>query len=335
MSEALRSNTSVIIPLFNKARTIERAISSVYKQEVSPLEVIVIDDGSTDESLEVVRGIQKQIADEVPLYVITQENRGPGAARNTGARVARGTRLAFLDSDDEWRPTFLSATDELFRRNRDVDVPAVCVGYIESPSGKNLASLWQRRGIRSGLMQWSSETPLASALAAISYLSSWSTVITKEAFQSLGGFFDEERSLYGEDTFLWLQLLLNHPIVISLEPHVIYHREASDLTAHSSGPRPIEPFLLFPQRIVNNAPPHMEELAIRLLQARGLKTIFLRMLFGEIRDVQAIWRNVGGIRLREVPEIIVALYQGSFPHDLRERLGRLLLGKRGGLFCDG
>lgn len=334
MSKAPRSNTSVIIPLFNKARTIERAIASVYEQEVSPREVIVVDDGSTDESLEVVQGIQQRITQEPPLYVITQENRGPGAARNTGARIARGARLAFLDADDEWMPTFLAATDKLFRRHRGVHVSAVCVGYIESPSGKNLAPLWQKRGVRTGLMQWSSETPLASALAAIAYLSSWSTVITKEAFHSLGGFFDEERSLYGEDTFLWLQLLLNHPTVISLDPHVIYHREASELTAHSRGPRPIEPFLLFPQSILNTTPRHMQELAVRLLQARGLKTIFLRMLFGEIKDAQAIWRNIGGIRARDLPEIIVGLYKGSFPHDLRERVAHLLLGKRGGVFCD-
>lgn len=334
MSEALRSNTSVIIPLFNKARTIERAIASVYEQEVRPLEIIVIDDGSTDGSLEVVRRIQRRLNHEMSLYVITQENRGPGAARNTGARVARGARLAFLDSDDEWMPTFLAATDELFRRQGVVNVPAVCVGYIESPSGKNLAPLWRRRGISSGLMRWSPETPLASALAAIAYLSAWSTVITKEVFHSLGGFFDEERSLYGEDTFLWLQLLLNHPIVISLDPHVIYHREASELTARSSGPRPIEPFLMFPQHILSTTPRHMEELAVRLLQARGLKTMILRMLFGKMKDAQAIWRNVGGIRVRDIPEITVGLCKGSFPHDWRERVRHLFLGKRGGVFCD-
>jgi glycosyltransferase involved in cell wall biosynthesis len=335
MCEVQRSNTSVIIPLFNKAKTIERAITSVYKQEKSPLEIIVIDDGSTDDSLAVAQELQKKFTEGPPLYVITQENRGPGAARNAGARVARGTRLAFLDSDDEWMPTFLGATEELFRRYPDAKVPAVCVGYIESPSGRDLAPLWRKRGISSGLMQWSSETPLHSALAAIAYLSSWSTVITKEVFHSLGGFFDEERSLYGEDTFLWLQLLLNHPIVISLDPHVIYHREASELTAPSSGPRPIEPFLMFPKRILNTTPRHMEALAVRLLQARGLKTVILRMLFGEIKDAHAVWRNIGGIRLREIPEIIVGLYNGSFPHDLKDRIRHLFSRKRRGVFCDG
>lgn len=335
MSDAPPSNTSVIIPLFNKARTIERAIASVYKQDLRPMELIVIDDGSTDGSLEVVQELQKRVAQELPLFVVTQKNAGPGAARNAGARIARGMRLAFLDADDEWMPTFLSATDELFRRYQDVNVPAVCVGYIEYPSGKNLVSLWQRRGIRPGLLQWSPETSLSSALAAIAYLSSWSTVINKEAFHSLGGFFDAERSLYGEDTFLWLQLLLNHPVAISLDPHVIYHRESSELTAHSSGPRPVEPFLSFPHGVLRTTPRHMKRLAERLLQARALKTMVVRMLYGKIGDVRAIWRNVGGIRLSEMPELIVGLYKGSFPHDLRERVGRLCLGRRGGLICDG
>lgn len=90
-------SVSAIVPLFNGERTIGDALSSIFQQDYPELEVIVIDDGSTDASAAIVR--------EFPsVHLIQQENAGVAAARNRGIAAARGDLLAFLDQDDRWLP---------------------------------------------------------------------------------------------------------------------------------------------------------------------------------------------------------------------------------------
>ena len=94
--------TSVIVPAYNAAATISRTLDSILRQTHAPHEVLVIDDGSTDETADVARDHPLQCT------VLSQENQGQGAARNAGLKVATGEFIAFLDSDDYWAPTFLS-----------------------------------------------------------------------------------------------------------------------------------------------------------------------------------------------------------------------------------
>jgi glycosyltransferase involved in cell wall biosynthesis len=99
-------SVSVIVPCYNRARTIERALRSVVRQTFTNFEVIVCDDGSTDGTGELVRAFA---ADDprIQLYRLS-ENVGPAGARNLGMRIARGEYIAFLDSDDEWLPEKLA-----------------------------------------------------------------------------------------------------------------------------------------------------------------------------------------------------------------------------------
>ena len=95
---------SVIIPAYNRAHTLRRAIESVLRQTVQELEVIVVDDASTDASAEIARGVE-----DPRVRCITQPgNAGPSVARNTGIMAAQGDYVAFLDSDDEWLPEHLA-----------------------------------------------------------------------------------------------------------------------------------------------------------------------------------------------------------------------------------
>jgi glycosyltransferase involved in cell wall biosynthesis len=93
---------SVVIPTYNRARSITRAIDSVLTQTFQDIELIVVDDGSQDDTAEVLTRYGDR------LCLIRQENRGVSAARNKGIRAAHGNWIAFLDSDDEWRPTKLA-----------------------------------------------------------------------------------------------------------------------------------------------------------------------------------------------------------------------------------
>ena len=89
---------SIIIPTFNRASLLPRAIQSIQKQDVQEIEIIVIDDGSTDETQQVLQSIEEPRMRCIRL----PENKGIGTARFTGVEAGRGEFIAFLDSDDEW-----------------------------------------------------------------------------------------------------------------------------------------------------------------------------------------------------------------------------------------
>src|ERR1700676_3628629 len=93
---------SVIIPVFNAARTIEQAIESVRAQSFTDFEIVAVDDGSTDGSIEILRRCG------YPARVLQQKNHGPSAARNLGIANSTGEYLGFLDADDWWKPELLA-----------------------------------------------------------------------------------------------------------------------------------------------------------------------------------------------------------------------------------
>src|ERR1043166_1854397 len=90
---------SVVLPTYNRAHTLARAVRSVLAQSHRHLEIVVVDDGSTDATVALV---QKLALEDPRVRLVQQANRGPAAARNTGVRQARGEFVAFQDSDDEW-----------------------------------------------------------------------------------------------------------------------------------------------------------------------------------------------------------------------------------------
>lgn len=103
---------SVVLPTYNRAPLLGRSIRSVLGQSYEDFELIVVDDGSTDETAAVVAGFR----DPRVRYVALSGNRGAGAARNVGIRMARGRFLAFQDSDDEWLPSKLAKQMSVFER---------------------------------------------------------------------------------------------------------------------------------------------------------------------------------------------------------------------------
>jgi glycosyltransferase involved in cell wall biosynthesis len=120
---------SVVIPTYNRATCVQRAIDSVLRQTFEDYELIVVDDGSIDNTSEVVRGYGERI-----VYV-SQRNRGVSAARNAGISRSVGEWVAFLDSDDEWLPGYLSKQAELVTKYPEL-VGAVMNGLIVPSTGK-------------------------------------------------------------------------------------------------------------------------------------------------------------------------------------------------------
>lgn len=112
-SSSLSLRVTVVMPVYNSASTISAAVWSVLEQTHSNLEIIVVDDGSTDETLKAIAAIPDQRIRVIPLG----DNRGPSAARNEGIAAASGDLIAFLDADDLWLPEKLAMQVDLFARN--------------------------------------------------------------------------------------------------------------------------------------------------------------------------------------------------------------------------
>jgi glycosyltransferase involved in cell wall biosynthesis len=99
---------SVVIPLYNKAHTIEKTLNSVLNQTFTEFEVIIVNDGSTDNGVQII----SNITDDQRIRIIEQENQGVSAARNRGVAESKYNYIAFLDGDDGWMPTFLEKIKE-------------------------------------------------------------------------------------------------------------------------------------------------------------------------------------------------------------------------------
>lgn len=221
MSDANLSDVAAIIPLFNKADTIARTIDSVLAQARRPKEIIVVDDGSTDGSAEIVESRYGGV-----INLVRQANAGPGAARNAGAALATASNLAFLDADDEWRPAFVQEAEIALDRNPRA--AAYVCGYDAGAFADvrpNKVPLLGKDGM--------SEPPLdadgPTLKMHVDALHSSCIVVRRDIFSDLGGYYARERCLFGEDSYLWLGLLIRYPIYWDPRPLVDFHVEDSQL----------------------------------------------------------------------------------------------------------
>jgi glycosyltransferase involved in cell wall biosynthesis len=116
---------SVVIPVYNREQQIVETVQSVLRQDHQSFEVIVVNDGSTDGTLQALNTIK-----DIRLHVITQENAERGAARNKGCAASRGKFITFLDSDDEFLPGHLKAAEQ-FISSQASDIKMFCTGYYK------------------------------------------------------------------------------------------------------------------------------------------------------------------------------------------------------------
>lgn len=131
---------SVVIPTWNRAGTVERAVASALAQEGPALEVLVVDDGSTDAT---VPALAARFPDEPRLRVLTRPNGGTARARNTGIDAARGALIALLDSDDEWLPGHARAQVALLDAHPAAAL-ALCDARYRSRAGRDLGRYLER-----------------------------------------------------------------------------------------------------------------------------------------------------------------------------------------------
>lgn len=123
---------SVVIPLYNKENSIAQSLKSVLNQTYTNFEIVVVDDGSSDKSVEVVKNIEDE-----RIQLLGQPNAGPSKARNTGVKNSKGDWVVFLDADDELLPDALSIFTEIIVEHQDVDI-IDCNRYVRRGDDKQL-----------------------------------------------------------------------------------------------------------------------------------------------------------------------------------------------------
>jgi glycosyltransferase involved in cell wall biosynthesis len=170
---------SVIIPMYNRAHLIGRAIQSVLNQSYQDFEIIVVDDGSTDNTEKVIREFQEQ--DKRIIYIRHEKNKGAATARNTGITAAKGEYIAFQDSDDEWFSKKLEKQMNVFAI-APVEVGVVYTGFwrIEKDKKNYIPSSWVTQ----------KEGKIHKELLKGNFVTTQSIVTRKECFEK-SGMFDE------------------------------------------------------------------------------------------------------------------------------------------------
>jgi len=192
---------SVIIPLYNKSRFIKRSLDSVFLQTRGDYEIIVVDDGSTDEGPEAVAGYGDR-----RIRLIRQENSGVSAARNSGIMAASGKYVAFLDADDVWKPSYLRVVGSLIERYPEAGAYATAYEIVRQ-DGRVVRPKYD------AIPQppWAGILP-SYFRSAIGVPPVWTsaTTVPIHVIQKVGGF--PIGVPLGEDLDMWGRIALRYPI---------------------------------------------------------------------------------------------------------------------------
>ena len=200
MTPKSQPDISVIIPAFNRAHTLPKALDSVLSQTLKPREIIVVDDGSTDETNAV-------LANYPGLCIISQDNRGVSAARNVGIEKAGGEWLAFLDSDDEW-----------LKEKLEKQWDAIC---IDDKLICHTEEIWIRNGQRVNPMKKHKKFGgmIYERCLPLCVISPSSVMIHRSVFEDVG-VFDESLEVC-EDYDLWLRICAKYSVLFIDEPLIV------------------------------------------------------------------------------------------------------------------
>jgi glycosyltransferase involved in cell wall biosynthesis len=281
---------SVVVPLYNKAAHIERALCSIRRQTLKPVEVIVVDDGSTDGGGDMVRRFEMK-----GLRLISQENQGVSVARNRGLDAARMDYVAFLDADDEWLPGHLDTLDRLTRAFPD----------------KGLFSTMHF--IREGAELFAPASPFVeddgfclvedffgSFATGLSLVNSSTATVSRMKALAVGGFPTGVRR--GEDIILWIRLFLSAGMAHAPTRTAIYHRDAFNRSIDLREQDPPGSLVYVAGLLSGQGLPHAPVESVNLLferiaffTAAGMKA---SGDVGGLRAIRRLVKTAGGIKLR-------------------------------------
>lgn len=203
---------SVIMPLFNKAQYVENALKSVLDQSFRDFELIVVDDGSTDDSYSVAQLALG--ASSIPYQLLHQENSGVSAARNNGFAVSCGDYVCFLDADDWWSTNYLEKMDCLIRDYPEAGIYGTNY-YIVKQGRTRIAVQFAHTGYINYCQSYRKlQMPLWTGAVCI----------PRPVFIATEGFKLNLR--LGEDFDVWIRIALKHKVAFLDEPLAFYYQDS-------------------------------------------------------------------------------------------------------------
>lgn len=201
---------SIVITVYNKENFISKTLNSVLNQSFDDFEIIVVNDGSTDGSLEVIKKFKNP-----RISIISQKNQGASAARNCGISAAKGQYIALLDGDDIWKSDYLS---EIVRLQNSFPKSKVFATAVEigSPTGfyPSIYTFENQDNEKHLFLNYFTSS-FKNTL-----LTSSSTVMDRKLFETIGLFDESIKS--GQDTDMWIRIGLRYPIAFSINQKVRY-----------------------------------------------------------------------------------------------------------------
>jgi glycosyltransferase involved in cell wall biosynthesis len=208
---------TIIIPLYNKAQYIEKAIRSVAAQSFKEFELIIVDDGSTDGGLDIVKRLA---IDNLQLTIVEQPNSGVSTARNNGVKRAKYGYIAFLDADDWWLPSYLLEMKQLIAGFPEAALYAS--SYYKVKNSKNIpAKIGVSENFEQGYFDY------CKAYATSLWMPVWTgaTIVRKDVFAEMDGF--KPHLKLGEDFDLWIRIALKYKIAFLNKPLAYYNQDVA------------------------------------------------------------------------------------------------------------
>lgn len=208
---------SIIVPLYNKAPYVRKALESILAQTVNDFELIIVDDGSTDNSAAICDEYLKEKFETINLKLeirlLRQPNSGVAAARNNGVKASHGEYVCFLDADDWWEPDFLAEIDKLIQEYPEAGI--YCTNYVYYKPGKTHVALILERGYMN--------YPKAYMHSEAMPVWTGATCLPRKVFAEIGGF--PLGIKLGEDFLLWAKTALYYKVVFSEKPLAYYNND--------------------------------------------------------------------------------------------------------------
>jgi len=208
---------SVIIPLFNKAPYVAKAIQSVLAQTFTDYELVIVDDGSKDNSFDVAA---MAVEGHLNCRLVRQENAGVSTARNNGVAVSRGGYVCFLDADDWWDSRFLEEMSKLIEEFPEAGIYGTGYTIVNETKHKtHVARIGVEEGFEKGYINYCQVYAKTKCMP----LTSISVAIPKKVFEEVKGF--KPQLKMGEDFDLWIRIALKYKVVFLNMPLAFYNQD--------------------------------------------------------------------------------------------------------------
>lgn len=317
-----KSKVSVVIPAYNAAKTLARTIESVRRQTFGDHEVIVVDDGSSDET-------QELIGRYPDVRYFHQDKSGAAAARNRGIQESRGEFVAFLDSDDEWLPEKLQKQVDLLEQFPDVGLVATGGYWAVGPAFPGDSQAVTRAAPR-GRDRPRVRRVDFRRLLKHNFINGCTAMARRNVFDIVGGF--DERLSCAEDYDLWLRICSRYKALVIQEVLACFHYSPFSLSRDIARNIQAEKSILAKWNPMNEAYSGSERISVRyyneVLQWWYLKHAYKWLLMGHWREAREVLAEIGSLRPANHLLTLVARTGLHWPGGL-EFLGRMAQRKYG------